>query len=189
MSLNQFKHTLNEPLQIRDLVASGTPQIVPGASLIAHAGAVAQSSTSGTQIDFTGIPSWVKRITVMFNGVSTNGTSVPIIQLGAGGVTTTGYTGATGYAVNAAASVVTAQTTGFPITPVASSTTSYYAIATIALISTNTWVFSISGYQPTLSTISGGGSISLSGTLDRVRFTTVNGIDTFKTGSVNLMYE
>ena len=51
----------------------------------------AVASTSGTSIDFTSIPSWVKRITVMFNGVSTNGTSQVQIQLGAGSVTTTGY--------------------------------------------------------------------------------------------------
>ena len=35
----------------------------------------AQNTTSGTSIDFTGIPSWVKRITVMFQGVSTTGSS------------------------------------------------------------------------------------------------------------------
>ena len=51
----------------------------------------AQNSTSGTAIDFTGIPSWVKRITVMFNGVSTNGTSNLLLQIGAGSVTTSGY--------------------------------------------------------------------------------------------------
>ena len=33
----------------------------------------AVASTSGTSIDFTGLPSWVKRITVMFVGVSTSG--------------------------------------------------------------------------------------------------------------------
>lgn len=35
--------------------------------------ATAVASTSGTSIDFTGIPAWVRRVTVMFNGVSTNG--------------------------------------------------------------------------------------------------------------------
>ena len=53
----------------------------------------AQSSTSGTSIDFTGIPSWVKRVTVMFNGVSTNGASIVLLQLGAGAVETSGYLG------------------------------------------------------------------------------------------------
>ena len=42
----------------------------------------AVASTSGTSVDFTSIPSWVKRITVMFNGVSTSGTSNPLVQLG-----------------------------------------------------------------------------------------------------------
>jgi len=47
----------------------------------------AQASTSGTSIDFTSIPSWVKRVTVMYSGVSTNGTSNFLIQIGAGSVT------------------------------------------------------------------------------------------------------
>jgi len=51
----------------------------------------AVNTTSGTSIDLTSIPSWVKRITVMLNGVSTNGASIPQIQLGAGSVDTTGY--------------------------------------------------------------------------------------------------
>jgi len=48
--------------------------------------------TSGTSIDFTNIPSWVKRITVMFNGVSLSGSSNILIQLGtSSGFTSTGY--------------------------------------------------------------------------------------------------
>jgi hypothetical protein len=47
------------------------------------------ASTSGTSIDFTSIPSWVKRVTVMFNGVSLNGAINPLIQIGSGSVTTT----------------------------------------------------------------------------------------------------
>ena len=51
----------------------------------------AVASTSGTAITFTGIPSTAKRITVMFNGVSTNGSSDLLLQIGSGSVTTTGY--------------------------------------------------------------------------------------------------
>ena len=149
----------------------------------------AQASTSGTSIDFTSIPSWVKRVTVMFNGVSTNGTSIPIIQLGAGSITSTGYSGGTGYAVNAAASVVTAQTTGFGLTGAASSSSSVTGNAVITLSGSNTWIFNISGYQVSNAAISGGGTITLSGTLDRIRITTVNGTDTFDAGSINIMYE
>jgi hypothetical protein len=35
----------------------------------------------------------------------------------------------------------------------------------------------------------GGGSITLSGSLDRIRITTVNGTDTFDAGSINILYE
>jgi hypothetical protein len=34
-----------------------------------------------------------------------------------------------------------------------------------------------------------GGTVTLSGTLDRVRITTVNGTDTFDAGTVNILYE
>jgi hypothetical protein len=72
------------------------------ASVTINSGAVlgitsgtAVASTSGVSIDFTSIPSWVKRITVMFSGVSTNGTSPLQVQLGtSGGVDATSYIGA-----------------------------------------------------------------------------------------------
>jgi hypothetical protein len=35
----------------------------------------------------------------------------------------------------------------------------------------------------------GGFQVSLSGTLDRIRLTTVNGSDTFDAGSINIIYE
>jgi len=72
----------------------------------------AVASTSGTSIDFTAIPAWVERITVMFQGVSTSGTSFVLVQLGTGSTTytTSGYLGA----VNSANSI-TNQTTGFGV--------------------------------------------------------------------------
>ena len=57
----------------------------------------AVNSTSGTSIDFTGIPSGVKRITIMLKDVSTSGTSYKLIQLGSGSITTTGYFNFTSY--------------------------------------------------------------------------------------------
>jgi hypothetical protein len=56
--------------------------------------ATAVATTSGTSIDYTGLPAWVKKITVSFQGVSTNSTSLWLLQLGtSGGVTTSGYLG------------------------------------------------------------------------------------------------
>jgi hypothetical protein len=152
----------------------------------------AVASTSGTSIDFTSIPSWVKRITVMFNGVSVSGTSIPIIQIGSTTISTTGYTASGGYANNSAVSTVTAQTIGFPITGVSAATAAFFGNATLTLIASNTWVFSWSGTQTGgTATFTGGGGVSpaLGGALDRVRITTVNGTDTFDAGSVNILYE
>lgn len=151
--------------------------------------ATVQNSTSGTSIDFTGIPSWVKRITVMFSGVSTNGTSNPIIQLGAGSVTTSGYSASASTLTNAVASQQT--TTGFGLTGagvvIATTITGFVGIQNI---SGNTWVCSFSlAITNSAGTFTGGGNVTLSGTLDRVRITTVNGTDTFDAGTINIIYE
>lgn len=160
--------------------------LVMGVSAITSGTAVA--STSGTSIDFTSIPSWVKRITVMFNGVSTSGTSNVQLQLGAGSVVTTGY-------VSANASGNAGVTTG-------SATTGHLACAQVAAanlfsghiiftnITSNTWVGSGTVLaNGTLGFNISASNIALGGTLDRVRITTVNGTDTFDAGSINILYE
>jgi hypothetical protein len=45
------------------------------------------------------------------------------------------------------------------------------------------------GHTETASVNFSAGSKTLSGTLDRVRITTVNGTDTFDAGSINILYE
>ena len=147
----------------------------------------AVASTSGTSIDFTSIPSWVKRITVMFNGVSTNGTSAVIVQLGAGSVETTSYLATQGIIITATPATA-AYTTGFPVggTDVAN-TRSGQVIMT--LLGSNSWISSavIKGGTGTMAYSAG--DKTLSGTLDRIRITTVNGTDTFDAGSINILYE
>jgi len=147
----------------------------------------AQASTSGTSIDFTSIPSWVKRITVMFSGVSTNGTSLVQFQLGAGSVTTTGYIGSGGlYPTNTGAN----STTGMLIEAVGSASANRVGSMVIQNITGNTWVSSgVFGSNHAAIVTQGASSITLGGTLDRIRVTTVNGTDTFDAGSINIMYE
>ncbi|CAB5212636.1 hypothetical protein UFOVP192_39 [uncultured Caudovirales phage] len=148
----------------------------------------AVASTSGTSIDFTGIPSWVKRVTVMFNGVSTNGGSNYQVQIGAGSVVTTGYQSV---CVNITSTpVVSTQTSGFLISNNISASDTYIGHFVITNVSGNIWVGSsiISRYS-TGTVQSGSGNITLGGTLDRVRITTVNGTDTFDAGSINILYE
>ena len=146
------------------------------------------ASTSGTAIDFTSIPSWVKRITVMFNGISTNGTSSHQIQLGAGSVTTSGYacsTAAGGGSISTAA-----YTSGHVFTVTPSASALGYGNIVFNLLTGNTWVGSgivnsTTSVQFNFST----SSLALAGVLDRVRITTVNGTDTFDAGSINLLFE
>jgi hypothetical protein len=147
----------------------------------------AVASTSGTSIDFTAIPAWVERITVMFQGVSTSGTSFVLVQLGTGSTTytTSGYLGA----VNSANSI-TNQTTGFGVIGQPTAANVLHGSATITNITGNNWVYAGTIY---LSNTAGGGggagSVSLGATLTAVRITTVNGTDTFDAGSINIMYE
>lgn len=151
--------------------------------------ATAQNSTSGTSIDFTGIPVGVKRITVMFNGVSTNGTSVVQIQVGAGSVTTSGYVGS-GSTIGASTAGSTAYTTGFGQGNGNSASDTVSGHIVLTLVGSNIWA--CSGTLALTNTAGlkfTGGTITLSGTLDRVRVTTVNGTDTFDAGSINILYE
>jgi hypothetical protein len=125
----------------------------------------------------------------MLAGVSTSGTSTLLIQLGAGSVTTSGYLGASGGALNAATPGVTNGTTGFPIFANAAGSI-LHGNMTITLIGSNLWSSTHAvGRSDTAIFLSGGGSVTLSGTLDRVRITTVNGTDAFDAGTINILYE
>jgi hypothetical protein len=150
--------------------------------------ATAQATTSGTSIDFTGIPSWVKRITVMFSGVSTSGSSNYIIQLGdVGGFEITGYTSG---ADNSNGSGIVTSSAGFILTQQnAAATVAHGGLIVVSSISNNAWVYSSSLYTTTPRMHMGGGNKTLSDALTQLRITTVNGTDTFDAGSVNIMYE
>ena len=167
------------------LNADGTSTLTPS-NIIKSGTAVA--STSGTSIDFTGIPSWVKKITVMFSGVSTNGASIPLVQLGSGSFASSGYLGS---GSSIAASVSSANfTTGFGIGGTATSTFVRHGIGILVNVSGNTWAFGATFTQSDAAqTLTSAGTVTLSGTLDRVRITTVNGTDTFDAGTINILYE
>jgi hypothetical protein len=170
---------------------------ITGAVLSAMASSVitsgtAVASTSGTSIDFTSIPSWVKRITIMLAGVSTSGSSITQIQLGdAGGVETTSYLAMVSNVQTASNTTrgVTA-TTGFILVHAGAATNVLNGAISFSLLGSNTWVVSGNLYESGsagLNSVSG--SKTLSDTLDQVRITTVNGTDTFDAGSINILFE
>jgi len=150
--------------------------------------ATAQASTSGTAIDFTGIPSWAKKITVMLNGVSTNGTNILLFQLGSGSVTFSGYS-AVGSAIGASSVASVQYTAGFGVGDSNASARTKNGNGIFSNISSNNWTGSgIFADSSSARSDLFSGSISLSGALDRIRITT-NSADAFDAGSVNIMYE
>lgn len=167
-----------------------TPLKLANATCIVKLG-TAVASTSGISIDFTGIPAGTKTIIITFTGVSTNGTSIPIVQIGdSGGIETTGYLGS---ASGLGAGVTTTSfTTGFPVAADTLASAVRHGSITLSLLnsSTNTWVASGSNGRSDVSrTDVYGSSKSTSTTLDRVRITTVGGTDTFDAGSINIQYQ
>lgn len=166
---------------------TGTP--VMGASVITSGTAVA--STSGTSIDFTSIPSWVKRLTVNFNNVSTNGVAFIRLQLGVSGTPeTTGYTSGTTLITNVPSTTTSFSTAGIDI---------FGVVATYAIngnivfnsLGSNIWTFTGITCNTTTTPYvqQTAGSKTLAGTLNMVRITTSTGVDTFDAGSINILYE
>lgn len=170
-----------------NMVVTGTLSASGGVSGGIRSG-TAVASTSGTSIDFTSLPAGIKRITVMFSGVSTSGTSAVLVQIGSGSVTTTGYISTSNNLNQSNATGGTSSTAGF-ITQSNDAAFVRSGVLVLHLITGNSWVASHTMKLSTSQVILGGGDVALSGTLDRVRITTVNGTDTFDAGTINIFYE
>ncbi|CAB4141647.1 hypothetical protein UFOVP420_26 [uncultured Caudovirales phage] len=145
------------------------------------------ASTSGSSISFTSIPSWVKRITVMFNGVSVNGSAIVYIRLGtSSGSTNSGYLGASFY-LNGGSS--TQASTYWPVdgTSLGAASTRH-GNCVITNVTGNTWSMngSVSNSNDTGVSITSG-SIPLAATLDRVLIEVSAGA--FDAGTINILYE
>jgi hypothetical protein len=126
----------------------------------------------------------------MFNGVSTNGTSIPIVQLGdSGGVETSGYLGSVSYAIQGGTSGAATHNQGFYFIHTHAATFAYYGLLIITNLDSNTWAITGTLGNSTAFTTQLGGIKALSAALDLIRITTVNGTDTFDAGTINIIYE
>jgi hypothetical protein len=154
--------------------------------------ATAQTA-SGTSVNFTGIPSWVKRVTVMLDGVSTSGTSDVMVQLAtASGFITTGYVGSAITVVSSASPGASAYSTGFLIRMGggAAAAAVRHGVVKLELINANNWIGEVNvSLSNTVYWAGGAGSLNAVNTVTGLRITTVNGTDTFDAGTVNIMYE
>jgi len=147
-------------------------------------------TASGTSVDFTGIPATAKRITVMFNGVSTNGSSIPIVQLGdSGGIETSGYGGVSSE-LYTSISTVACPASGFGLQGGMAAGLFLSGNIVIVLQDSNIWIATGMVYRVGVVNMTVISCIkTLSATLDRLRITTVNGTDTFDAGTINIMWE
>ena len=149
--------------------------------------------STNTRADFASIPTWAKRITVMFSALGTSGTSNIRVQIGTSGtLVTSGYSGSTTNAQNANATNATVYPGGGFDCYVSANTNVYNGCLRIQNISGNIWV--VDGLLSQITGANGvnmtAGSVTLSGALTDLRVTTVNGTDTFDTGSIiNILYE
>jgi hypothetical protein len=158
---------------LRTIVASGTANT---------------TVSGGTVIIHDGIPTWAKRVTILYSGLSTNGTNPIVIQAGSGTFKTTGYLGAAAVVEGA-----TGYTVGFGIgnSNVSNADLHHGTIVLNLLnVSTNTWIASgTAARSDSVEAGFTGGAVSLAGVLDRIRFTTVGGTDLFDAGVTNILWE
>ena len=179
---NSGSETVSGTLQVGGITTNLYP-LVSGTAV---------NSTSGTSIEFTNIPSWVKRVTVMLNGVSTNGTAAIQIQLGTGVTPTYAISG---YTAGSQVSAQTSITTGFNLLNSGSGVASNTLIGayTLTLFNSNTWIGNGVMYlNGSNNSFSSGISPALGAALSAIRIigsATGNPADTFDLGSINIMYE
>ena len=177
-------------LQAPAIAGSSVQTLVSGTGTLAPIVSGTAVTASGTAIDFTGIPSWVKRVTVMFGNISGSGTGTFQIVLNS---EVTGYTSSAGRVTPVNFSAGAASTTAWIVTAGNAAASTYSGVATISLLNPSTNQYSICG---NMLDNSGGGNLSFfTGTktttavLSTVRVTTSTGTDTFDAGTINIIYE
>jgi hypothetical protein len=196
-----------------DIFSVGSTGVISGATL---SGAIIDSSTvsggcitagggqnlmSSTYHDFTSIPSWVKKVTIMFAGVRTSGADNIIIILGTSlGLSNNGYSGAVGYGTSGGTWNISSHSSAFKLDNFASATNVRHGTATICKLGPpytygTRYTFNSSiGLSDSAVMAVGAGSTDLSSALDRIRITTTGfqastGSQTFNAGNIHVMYE
>ena len=154
-------------------------------------GSTSQATTSGTAITFSSIPSWAKRVTVLFNGVSTNSSAYYQIQIGTGSsVQTTGYSGLNFGASSSSSYATNNPTSSFYVANKYNSSDVFSGAVVLYNIGSNNYV--LSGSLGTIASqirgTNSNGSVSLSGSLNILTVSDSSGAS-FTAGSINVFWE
>ena len=147
------------------------------------------ASTSGSSIDFTGIPAGTKQVIITFKSVSLSGTDYIQFQLGdSGGIETTGYvsagtfTGGSSGGTNSTSAFVLYSTTA---TNKVSGAITFTLMDAATFLWAGSGVFCLDGGNYTFQC---GGAKALSAELTQVRIKS-SGSNTFDNGSINIAYQ
>ena len=142
-------------------------------------------SSNVTEIAFTDIPTWAKRITIAVSQLSSNSTGAILVQIGYGSTyENTSYVGS----VTNQTGTSETMSTGFKIVNAATAASSYSGIIMLVNLDGNTWC-----EQSTLGLAAGGtresaGVKQLSSALTSLRFF-IDGTQLFDGGSINVLFE
>ncbi len=143
-----------------------------------------QATTSGNTVTITGIPSTAKRITFLLNGVSTNGSAVPVVRVGnSSGLISSGYVGVNGYGFG---SGTVQNSSGFSISDNYDPSYKIYGAIVITKFDSSSWSMTGNIALHTNKLTTGSSFVSVSGSLDRVAIVTS---DTFNNGAIAVIYE
>lgn len=152
-------------------------------------------SASGTSVVFSSIPTWAKKISFTYNGLSSSGTSLYILQLGSSGIATSGYFSTLSVTNSLLGLDSTSTTVGFAIAFPAAASDLNYGTFELNLIGSNQWAgagncsATRTGLGGNHATYASGGGKSMPGVIDTIRLTTLNGTDNFDAGLVTITVE
>jgi hypothetical protein len=153
-------------------------------------GAIVQTAvvtlSSTTTTITSSIPTWAKVIFIQVSGMSTSGTSIPILRLGVGGTAeSTNYLGG-----GSTGTSVTNGSTGAALGGTHVATYVKHGGITLSKMEgSNTWaIYGNINHSDAVQFSTTGYTKALAGVLDSIFFTTVNGTDTFDGGTVSVSY-
>lgn len=148
-------------------------------------------TATGLVIEFLGIPDGVKRVDVIFGGVSLSGGSYGIIQLGdPSGFKTSGYNSGGAIVSSEPGGVALSGTSGILMGSGAGNGNTTSGIVRIERLTSLEWVYSTCGGVDNLYFgVCAGGRVTLDGQLSKLQVLTLNGTDEFDSGKINISWE
>ena len=146
------------------------------------------ATNSGTSVDFTSLPTGIRKLTLILEMVSVNASNNISVRLSTGGTfATTGYTSQSMRIQDAASSASTSDSSSFALINNDSADRQWSGSFTWHNITGNTWVMSGNcNNETTARAIVSGGRIDLGGVLDGIRLFSPA---TFDNGQINIFYE